>query len=324
VTESVATNGVALGESHFELLKKFTHRAVLMFDADEAGKGATERGFELQNKLGLEVLVAPLPPGRDPADVVATDGAEGIRKIIDGGQPLMEFKLEQTIAKLVLDTPEARARAVREAAEVLGWHPDPVARHDYVFRVARLIGVDPEAVQRALSERRLGPPEASAGAGVTDRISRLPGHVKVEREALQLLLTRSREAAPWAEEVRDDDFTSAYRREVYELARGAIDEGSFEVDAGSATGLSPEALSLYAELTVGAADYEDEDVSERLREVFVRLRVFRLEREIRSRRTTLQDVNPLVDPTGHDRLFTELVALEAERRESMRRLQGAV
>ena len=324
VTEAVATNGVALGESHFELLKKFTHRAVLMFDADEAGKGATERGFELQNKLGLEVLVAPLPPGRDPADVVATDGAEGIRKIIDGGQPLMEFKLEQSIAKLVLDTPEARARAVREAAEVLGWHPDPVARHEYAFRAARLIGVDPEAVQRALSERRLGPPEASAGAGVTDRISRLPGHVKVEREALQLLLTRSREAAPWAEEVRDDDFTSAYRREVYELARGAIDEGSFEVDAGSATGLSPEALSLYAELTVGAADYEDEDVSERLREVFVRLRVFRLEREIRSRRTTLQDVNPLVDPTGHDRLFTELVALEAERRESMRRLQGAV
>jgi DNA primase len=324
VTEAVATNGVALAESHFELLKKFTHRAVLMFDADEAGKGATERGFELQNKLGLEVLVAPLPPGRDPADVVATDGAEGIRKIIDGGQPLMEFKLEQTIAKQVLDTPEARARAVREAAEVLGWHPDPVARHEYAFKAARLIGVDPEAVQRALSERRLGPPEASAGAGVSDRISRLPGHVKVEREALQLLLTRSREAAPWAEEVRDEDFTSANRREVFALARRALDDGSFEVDPGAATGLSPEALSLFAELTVGAGDAADEDVSERLREVFVRLRVFRLEREIRSRRTTLQDVNPLVDPKGHDRLFTELVALEAERRELLRRLQGAV
>jgi DNA primase len=324
VTEAVATNGVALSESHFELLKKFTHRAVLMFDADEAGKGATERGFELQNKLGLEVLVAPLPPGRDPADVVATDGAEGIRKIIDGGQPLMEFKLEQTIAKLVLDTPEARARAVREVAEVLGWHPDPVARHEYAFTAARLIGVDPEAVQRALSERRLGPPEAPAGAGATDRISRLPGHVKVEREALQLLLTRSREAAPWADEVRDEDFTSAYRREVYGVARRAIDQGSYEIDPGAATGLSPEALSLFAELSVGAADAAEEDVSERLREVFVRLRVFRLEREIRSRRTTLQDVNPLVDPKGHDRLFTELVALEAERRELMRRLQGAV
>jgi hypothetical protein len=148
--------------------------------------------------------------------------------------------------------------------------------------------------------------------------------VKVEREALQLLLTRSREAAPWAEEVRDEDFTSAYRREVYELARRAIDDPSFKADAGAASGLSPEALSMYAELTVGAADAADEDVSERLREVFVRLRVFRLEREIRSRRTTLQDVNPLVDPKGHDRLFTDLVALEAERRELLRRLQGAV
>jgi hypothetical protein len=108
------------------------------------------------------------------------------------------------------------------------------------------------------------------------------------------------------------------------VARRAIDQGSYEIDPGAATGLSSEALSLFAELSVGAADAADEDVSERLREVFVRLRVFRLEREIRSRRTTLQDVNPLVDPKGHDRLFTELVALEAERRELMRRLQGAV
>jgi DNA primase len=324
LTEAVATNGVALGESHFELLKKFTQRAVLMFDADEAGKGATERGFELQHKLGLEVLVAPLPAGRDPAEVVAADGTEGIRKIIDGAQPLMEFKLEQTLGKLVLDTPEAKGRAVLAAVEVLGWHPDPVARHEYGFLAARLIGVDPEAVQRALGEQRFEPSETRAGGSTTGRTSRLPGHVKVEREALQLLLTRTREAAPWAEEVREEDFTSASRREIYGLARLAIEGGTFEINPRAAGELPADALSLFAELTVGAAETGDEDVLERLGEVFVRLRIFRLERAIRSRRNTLQEVNPLVDPDGHDRLFTELVGLEAERRDLLRRLQGAV
>ena len=125
IDEAVATNGVALGESHFELLKRFAERAVLMFDADEAGRGATERGFGMHHRIGLEVLVAPLPSDQDPADAVRENGPDLIRKVIDDAQPILEFKLEQTLAKLPLDTPEARSRAVREAVEVLGWHPDP-------------------------------------------------------------------------------------------------------------------------------------------------------------------------------------------------------
>ena len=312
VTEAVATNGVALGESHFELLKKFTQRAVLMFDADEAGKGATERGFDLQHKLGMEVLVAPLPLGRDPADVASSDGAEGIRKIIDRAQPLMEFKLEQTVAKLQLDTPEAKGRAVRDVVEVLGWHPDPVARHEYAFLAARLIDVDAGAVQSALSERRSSRPQFT---GTADRDSRLPGNVKVEREALRLLLTVPG-AASAAQGVSDVHFTSAARREVFRLARGEV---KFD---GAVESLSPDARSLLSELSVAAPERGSEPDGGRSREVFTRLRVFGLEREIRARRATLQDVNPLVDPERHDALFTELVALEAERRDLLRGLQG--
>lgn len=323
ITTAVATNGVALGESHFELLKKFTQRAVLMFDADEAGKGATERGFELQHKLGLEVLVAPLPPGRDPAEVVSEDGPDAINKIIEGAQPLMEFKLEQTIAKLRLDTPEAKGRAVTEVAGVLGWQPDPVARHEYAFMAARLIGIDPEAVQRALNERRGPSSEAADGMGASDRTGRLPGHVKVEREALQLLLTRIQEADPAAQGLLETDFTSPARRELYRLGRAAHDSGQMSVDTRAIGTLTPDALSLFAELTLGSDDNNGEtNGATRIEEVFTRLRVFRLERDIKARRATLQEVNPLVDPEKHDDLFTKLVALEAERRDLLRKLQG--
>ncbi|MEO8322704.1 MAG: hypothetical protein ABI571_01040, partial [Actinomycetota bacterium] len=58
-------------------------------------------------------------------------------------------------------------------------------------------------------------------------------------------------------------------------------------------------------------------------EVFVRLKVFSLERDIKRRRATLQDVNPVDEATKHDQLFTELVGLEAARRDLLRRLQGA-
>lgn len=318
VQQAVATNGVALGESHFEQLKKFSSRAVLMFDADDAGKGATERGFGMHHRIGLEVLVAPLPPGRDPADVVKEEGPEGIEKVIAGAQSLLGFKLEQTIAKLPLDTPEARSAAVRAIVEVLGLHPDPIARHEYVFTVARRIGVDPEMVQRALGDYRPGVDQTGAGGTSQSRDRRLPGHVKVEREALQLLLMYPQQAAPWAKLITADELTSAARREIYEAATA----GEMSSPAEVAQGLSPDALSLFTELTVDADELLERDLDERLREVFTRLRIFSLERDIKLRRNTLQEVNPLEDPQQHDELFTELVGLEAERRDLLKHLQG--
>jgi DNA primase len=317
ITEAVATNGVALGESHLELLKKFTQRVVLMLDSDEAGRGATERSFDLHNRIGLEVLVAPLPAGRDPAEVLATDGVEAIKKSIAGAKPLLEFKLEEMVSKLPLDTPEARAKAVREVARVLGWHPDPIARHEYAFIVARRIGVGSDAIQRTLDEQ-----SAQAGSrGETDggHERRWPGHVKVEREALRLLLTRSASARQIAGGVDESDFTSAARRELFRHAAEAAGSGDGFVGAKGAERLSSEGLALFTELTVGVD--ADADDAERAEEIFMRLKTFSLERDIKARRDVLQDINPLEDPRRHDALFTELVGLEAARRDLLRRLQ---
>jgi hypothetical protein len=50
--------------------------------------------------------------------------------------------------------------------------------------------------------------------------------------------------------------------------------------------------------------------------------VFAIERDIKKLRNTLQDVNPLDDPTQHDELFTKLVGMEAARRDLLRTLRG--
>jgi hypothetical protein len=57
-------------------------------------------------------------------------------------------------------------------------------------------------------------------------------------------------------------------------------------------------------------------------EVFTRLKVFSVEREIKARRTVLEDINPIEDPVRHDTLFTELVAREAQRRELLKQMRG--
>jgi DNA primase len=323
VVEAVATNGTALGDTHFEQLKKFTGRAVLMFDADEAGKGAAERGWgdlkqaPLFHRIGLEVLVAPLPPGHDPADVVAEDGPEAVKKVIDAARPLVEFKLQQTIDKLPLDTPEARSLAVREVARVLGWHPDPIARHEYAFSAATRIGVDAEVIQRALNENKSFD-DVTGGTTTAERDRRLPGHVKVEREALQLLLTRPNEATPWVDRVAEVHFTAPARRELFVEAKASLKNGRSPAEI--VQDLSPDGVALFTELSASTPE-EGTDAGQQAEEIFIRLQVFSLERDIKKLRNTLQDVNPLEDPQRHDELFTQLVGLEATRRDLLRQLR---
>ena len=59
-----------------------------MFDADEAGKGAADKGRAPLDQRVMEVFIAHLPLGRDPAEIVQTDGPDGIKKVIEAKQPL--------------------------------------------------------------------------------------------------------------------------------------------------------------------------------------------------------------------------------------------
>ena len=53
INSAVATCGTALTDDHLKLLKRFTNKIVLAFDADDAGKAAAERVYEWEQKLSL-------------------------------------------------------------------------------------------------------------------------------------------------------------------------------------------------------------------------------------------------------------------------------
>jgi hypothetical protein len=193
-----------------------------------------------------------------------------------------------------------------------------VARHEYAFTVAQRIGVDVEVVQRALSEAPSG--WSDRGGLTSSGDKRLPGNVKVEREALRLLLIHGAHVLDSVSDLDETIFTSPIRKELFNQSLTAARDG-LPISRVATSLASDDALSLFTELTVGAS--VEVPAEKEIREIFMRLRVFRLEREIKKRRTTLQEVNPLDDALRHDTLFTELVGLEAERRDLLRSIQGA-
>ncbi|HUG08952.1 MAG TPA: DNA primase [Acidimicrobiia bacterium] len=172
VKTAVATCGTALGDGHFDLLRRFTERVVLAFDSDEAGSKAALRSDELESpfRLDLDLRVAVMPDGLDPADLHQGGRGDELVKAVESARPLLEHRLESEVSRHDLSGPEGRARALHAAVDQLARVKDPIARGEYTRFVARLVGVDLETVDAAL---RRGRParaqDAQAGERPLDR-----------------------------------------------------------------------------------------------------------------------------------------------------------
>ena len=166
IDESVATCGTALADGHIRLLTNFARRIVLAYDADAAGQAAAERFYEWERRFDVDIRVAALPAGTDPADLAKQDAA-GLARVIADARPYLAFRLDRLFGRADLSTPETRARAAAEAMAMVAAHPNELVRDQYLMQVADRCRVDPDRL------RRMPPAQAgrSSPSGATSRSS---------------------------------------------------------------------------------------------------------------------------------------------------------
>lgn len=109
-TNTTALSGTAFTEAHANLIKRYTENLVLAFDGDRAGVAASGRAAAIALSAGLNVKIASLPPGEDPADIIQKnqqiwkDSVKGAVHVVDFyisylknlGYDERRFKLEVT------------------------------------------------------------------------------------------------------------------------------------------------------------------------------------------------------------------------------------
>jgi DNA primase len=309
---AVATCGTALGEDHLDLLRRFSERVVLAFDADEAGAGAALRGFEHSVPGDLDLRVAVLPEGKDPADVVADGEIDALRTSIAESLPLLQVRIDAELAKFDLDEPEARAKAVKSAAAIIGLHPDGITRHEYANGVSRRTGVETKFIEQAISETRRRSSSARRD-GSRDAESAAPvEHTASYRTELELLRTMLANDIRLSEvEIDDSLFSDPETVEAYPTVASLL------------KGLEPGSTPDLGD-AIGSDDLPHAEVLRRLAldvrpvadpvELVDRLEVFRIDAELQQITRTLQTVDRDTDKQGYSELLNRLVALEQEKR----------
>jgi hypothetical protein len=98
IEEAVATCGTALGEGHARALVRRTRNVVLLFDGDEAGQRAALRGLAVLIPHGLRVRAVALPAGLDPDDLLAQEGAEALRALVEQAPPALDLAIRRAVA----------------------------------------------------------------------------------------------------------------------------------------------------------------------------------------------------------------------------------
>jgi DNA primase len=294
VPRAVATCGTALTEEHVRTLKNFASRVVLAYDADSAGQAAADRFYEWERKLGIDIVVAELPKGADPADLARRD-PELLKAAVQGARPFLQFRIERALQAADLRTVEGRARVAESCLQMITEHPNELVRDQYLMVVADRCRVPIERLRTSLSTGSLGPlgeirpsvvdvrsggHSRSGGAGAsTDRV------LRVEWEAIRVAIQQPEDVAMLLDKITPASGVAGledvlFDDDVSRAAFGALIESPTFHDAIASA--EPEASDLLGRLSVedgegNAADeflrLVDRAASRYIRELEVRARV---------------------------------------------------
>lgn len=254
-TNVVASMGTALTEKHVRAVKGLTTNLVLALDPDAAGSAATLRGLEvarrafdrvdarvtvgdimrLESTLAADIRIAVLPEGKDPDELLREDRSAW-QDCIASAVPFVDYAFRLMAQQHDLNSTQGKRAAVQALAPLITDIADPVARQQYLKRLAQVLdlGIQSEVLMNLMHARRparRAPASARqeeeaqpTGNGQEQTVDRL------EQYLLGLLVTHPEGYNLAAEVVDAEDFRQPLHRQAYEYSLAAQEGKSSSLD----------------------------------------------------------------------------------------------
>jgi DNA primase len=126
---TVAPLGTALTPGHLQKLKRFTQKAFLVFDGDEAGKSAAKRSLPLLLAQGFGAKILLLPEKHDPDSFLKEHGGVPYGKLLSESRSVVDFVLESSR--------KDKTETVHEAIEIISAAADAIMKEELIGELAR-------------------------------------------------------------------------------------------------------------------------------------------------------------------------------------------
>jgi DNA primase len=247
---AVAVLGVALGENHIKILKRFVDRIILVLDGDDAGQKRTNEVLELFVAEQVDLQILTLPDDLDPCDFLQQRGAEAFADLLATGTvDALDHAFHTATRGIDLDrdvhgASQALERLIAILARAPRLRPDTTSEdrlreEKFLQRFAALFRVSETEVRRRLTTLRRRMQDTAKAPSPPDqgRVTGSP-HSAVEptwrpdevidsgeRELAELLIVYPDTWAAARAAIAPQDIISPALRRIYETGCRLLDAG---------------------------------------------------------------------------------------------------
>jgi DNA primase len=310
----IATSGTAFGEHQVRMLGRFTKKAWLNFDPDQAGLNAAEKTLSLLMEEGFEVRVITLEGGLDPDRFVREHGIQSYAEAVRSAARYSDFLIARAQTEFPQRTPEAKVKALNFLLPHIRRIPNAIVRNEFATNAAQKLGIESSLVMQELkqaAQQRLESVRAPQPRSVTE-VERIliSALVLPDADAARALAAEALAAnAGWFSELP----TAAL---IDVLANAPAPDNPFDAapDPGSRALL---AAALHASSEIPTADNDRQSLTDRVRGALETLQERYRERRGRELRTAMSEAQRRGDEPMLHRLMQEKIALDRERRQAI-------
>ena len=148
---TVAPLGTALTPGHLRKLKRFTKKAVLVFDGDEAGKAAARRSVPILLEEGFASKILLLSEKDDPDSFLRKNGNVPYGKLLGEAKSVIDFIL--SVSR------KDKTETVHEAIEIILSASDAIMKEELVGELAQRTGKSEIVIREEMKKKGKRPGE---------------------------------------------------------------------------------------------------------------------------------------------------------------------
>ena len=151
VENVVSSSGTALTSEQIRLIHRITENITVIFDGDEAGIHASERGIDMLLAEGMNVKLLLLPDGDDPDSFARKHTATEYQQYLESNQvDFITYKASHFIGAK-RGEPDAEERLVHNVAESIAVIPDEIKRTIYIRYAAQQLNMPERLITAAVN-----------------------------------------------------------------------------------------------------------------------------------------------------------------------------
>jgi DNA primase len=222
LTHAVATSGTALSEQHIDIVKRFAPKIIISFDADNAGRKASERVWNMALQKDMEVNVISMPSGKDPADALKDD-PRALDEVVGKAGHIIDVLLSAVTAESA-DKKTLSERVNKEIIPLVAAIPQAMLRGHFVAKIADSIGAKEEIVWddiKSVLKMRSGPQRQSTRVGESSLAKK--SRQDIINHQIWALLWYAEKCDPKLFTTLEEKLKAMFGDERYELTKSALE-----------------------------------------------------------------------------------------------------